>query len=181
MDKLVQIAHLLITFTSSIYITIVMIRFLLQLIHADFYNPLSQFIVKATNPLLLPLRQWIPGFFGIDIASVVLALLLQIATIELLSTILGHGIVPLLPVIAYSAYQLLELLLNIYLFSFIIIIIVSWIAPNGYNPAVELLSSITEPVLTPIRKILPPMGGVDFSIMLALLLIYILKILLGLG
>jgi YggT family protein len=181
MDKLVQIAHLLVTFASSIYITIVMVRFLLQLVRADFYNPLSQFIVKATNPLLLPLRKLIPGFFGVDMACLALALLLQILTIELLSSILGRGFIPLLPAIAYSAYEIVSLLLNIYMFSFIVIIIVSWIAPHGHNPAVELLSSITEPVLRPIRNVLPPMGGLDFSIMLALLLIYILKILLGLG
>lgn len=181
MDKLVQIAHLLITFASSIYITIVMVRFLLQLVRADFYNPLSQFIFKATNPLLLPLRKVIPGFFGVDIASLVLALLLQMATIELLSATVGQGLLPILPVLAYSCYKLLELLLNIYMFSFIVIIIVSWIAPHGHNPAVSLLSSITEPVLRPIRNTLPPMGGLDFSVMAALLLIYILKILFGLG
>ncbi len=179
MDKLVQIAHLLITFASSIYITIVMVRFLLQLVRADFYNPLSQFIFKATNPLLLPLRKVVPGFFGVDIASIVLALLLQIASIELLSFVVGQGLLPILPVLAYSVFELLTLLLNIYMFSFIVIIIVSWIAPHGHNPAVELLKSITEPVLRPIRNVLPPMGGLDFSIMVALLLIYILKILLA--
>jgi YggT family protein len=181
MDKLVQIAHLLITFASSIYITIVMVRFLLQLVRADFYNPLSQFIVKASNPLLLPLRKVIPGLFGVDVASLVLALLLQIATIELLASVAGQGFIPLLPVLIYSVFELIKLLLNIYLFSFIVIIIVSWIAPHGHNPAVELLRSITEPVLRPIRKILPPMGGLDLSIMIALLSIYILKIAFGLN
>jgi YggT family protein len=181
MDKLVQVAHLLITFASSIYITIVMVRFLLQLVRADFYNPLSQFIVKASNPLLLPLRKVIPGLFGIDVASLVLALLLQMATIALLASVAGQGFIPLLPVLIYSVFELIKLLLNIYMFAFIVIIIVSWIAPNGHNPAVELLSTITEPVLRPIRKILPPMGGLDLSIMVALLSIYILKIAFGLG
>ena len=176
MDKLVQIAHLLITFASSIYITIVIVRFLLQLTRADFYNPLSQFIVKATNPLLLPLRKVVPGFFGIDLASLILALLLQIATFELLSLLLNGALAPLLPIIALSIFELLELVLNIYLFSFIILVIVSWIAPGNHNPAISLLSSITEPVLTPIRRVLPPMGGLDFSVMVAILIIYILKI-----
>lgn len=180
-NKLVEIAHLLITFASSIYITIVMVRFLLQLVRADFYNPLSQFIVKATSPLLLPLRKIIPGFFGIDFASLVLALALQIATIEALSVVLGKGTIPILPVLVYSVFELISLTLNIYLFSFIILVIISWIAPHGHNPVVGLMTSLTEPVLKPIRNVLPPMGGLDFSIMIAILLIYILKILIGVG
>lgn len=181
MDKLTQIAHLLITFASSIYITIVMVRFLLQLVRADFYNPLSQFVVKATNPLLMPLRKIIPGFFGIDFASLVLALLLQMAALELLSLVINGGLAPFLPVLLLATYKLLELLLNIYFFAFIVLVIVSWIAPHNHNPAISLLSSITEPVLAPIRRVLPPMGGLDFSVMVALLIIYILKILIGIG
>lgn len=180
-NKLVEIAHLLITFASSIYITIVMVRFLLQLVRADFYNPLSQFVVQATNPLLLPLRKIVPGFFGVDFASLVLALALQMATIEALSIVLGQGTIPILPVLIYSVFELISLTLNIYLFSFIILVIISWIAPHGHNPAVALMTSITEPVLRPIRNTLPPMGGLDFSIMIAILLIYILKILVGVG
>lgn len=179
MDKLVQIAELLITFASSIYIMIVMVRFLLQLVRADFYNPLSQFIVKATNPLLMPLRKVIPGFFGIDFASLILALALQIASILLLITIKGNAIPPALPLFVFSVFELLSLVLNIYLFSFIIIVIVSWIAPHGHNPAIALLSSITEPVLRPIRRVLPTSGGLDFSVMIAILIIYILKILIA--
>ena len=179
MDKLVQIAHLLITFASSIYITIVVVRFLLQLVRADFYNPLSQFIVKATNPLILPLRKVIPGFFGIDMASLVLALALQILTIYVLLMLIGNGAMPLINVLILSVYELIKLVLNIYLFSFIILVIISWIAPHNNNPAISILSSITEPVLRPIRNVLPPMGGFDFSIMVAILLIYIVKILFG--
>ncbi len=176
MDKLIQIAHLLIYFVSSIYITIVIVRFLLQLARADFYNPLSQFIVKATNPLLMPLRKIIPGFFGIDFASIVLALLLQIAAIQLISIVADQGLIPLVNTIIFAVLKLLDLILNIYLFSFIVLVIVSWIAPQSHSPALSLLQSITEPVLRPIRNILPPMGGLDFSIMIAILLIYILKI-----
>ena len=179
MDKLVQIAELLITFASSIYITIVIVRFILQLVRADFYNPLSQFIVSATNPLLMPLRKVVPGFFGIDIASIILALLLQMATMTLLMLVKGNGLPPILLLLAYSAYELVSLVLNIYLFSLIVIVIVSWIAPGGHNPAVALLSSITEPLLRPIRNTLPSTGGLDFSVMVALLIIYILKILIA--
>jgi YggT family protein len=179
MDKLLQIAEMLIIFISSIYITIVVVRLLLQLVRADFYNPLSLFIVRATDPLLMPLRKVIPGFFGVDIASIVLALLLQMLSLVLLDLVYGKGLPFILPLIATSAYELITLVLNIYMFAFIMIIIVSWVAPNGHNPAVALLSSITEPLLKPIRNALPSTGGLDFSIMAGLLIIYILKILIA--
>lgn len=179
MDKLVQIAELLITFASSIYITIVIVRFILQLVRADFYNPLSQFIVSATNPLLMPLRKVVPGFFGIDIASIILAFILQMITLTLLDVVDGKGLPFILPLIMDSVKELASLILNIYLFALIVIVIVSWIAPGGHNPAVALLSSITEPLLRPIRNTLPSTGGLDFSVMVALLIIYILKILIA--
>ena len=179
MDKLTQIATLLITFASSIYIMIIMVRFLLQLVRADFYNPLSQFIVKATNPLLMPLRKIIPGFFGVDIASLILALLIQMLASQLISLVSYNSIIPLLPNIIYSIHALLELILNIFFFAFIVLVIVSWVAPHTRSPALDILHSLTEPVLQPLRRILPPMGGLDLSIMIAILIIYILKILLG--
>lgn len=176
MDKLVQIAHFLVSFAASIYIMIIMVRFLLQLVRADFYNPLSQFIVKVTNPLLMPLRKIIPGFFGIDLASIILAIVLQFLTVQVLAIITGHGPVDIAAALMFSVYELIHLALNIYMFSLIILVIVSWVAPQSHNPALSLLSSITEPVLRPIRRSIPPMGGLDFSVMIALVFIYILKI-----
>ena len=84
MDKLTQIMHFLVEFFAYAYILIVVLRFLLQLVRADFYNPLSQFIVKATTPLIIPLRRFIPGLLGVDIASIILALTLQMLALQLL-------------------------------------------------------------------------------------------------
>jgi YggT family protein len=178
MDKLAQIAELLIIF-ASIYITIVIVRFILQLVRADFYNPLSQFIVRITNPLLMPLRKVIPGFFGIDIASIVLALLLQMTSLTLLDLVHGEGLPLILSLFIDSIKALVSLVINLYLFALIVIAVVSWIAPNGHNPAVALLSSIVEPLLKPIRNAVPSSGGLDFSVMIALLIILILKILIA--
>ncbi len=179
MDKLTQIALLLIQVISHFYILIVMLRFLLQLVRADFYNPLSQFIVKATNPLVIPLRKVIPGLFGIDIASLVLALVLQILAFLVISVIANGAMIPFAPLLIGSVFKLIELTLNIYFFSFIIMVIISWIAPNTHNPVMAVISSLTEPVLSPIRKMIPAMGGLDFSVMIAMLGIFILKILFG--
>lgn len=181
MDKLTQIALLLVEFFSYFYILIVMLRFLLQLVRADFYNPLSQFIVKATNPLIIPLRKVIPGLFGIDIASLILALILQMLAFFVMAMIANGATIPLLTLVSASAFKLIELVLNIYFFSFIIMVIISWIAPHTHNPIMSVISSLTEPVLRPIRKVMPSMGGLDFSVMIAMLGIIIIKILLGLN
>lgn len=179
MDKLTEIALLLVEFFSYFYILIVVLRFLLQLVRADFYNPLSQFIVKATNPLLIPLRKVIPGLLGVDIASLILALALQMLALTVMSLIDSGAIIPFVNLLVISGLKLIVLVLNIYFFSFLIMVIISWIAPHTHNPIMSVISSITEPVLRPIRNVVPAMGGLDFSIMIAMLGIIILKILLG--
>ncbi len=178
MDKLTSIAALLINFFFYAYILIVVLRFLLQLVRADFYNQLSQFIVTATNPVLIPLRKAIPGLFGIDIASIILALILQMVALQLLFLLGGGGMYPIIPLVFDSIIKLIGLVLNIYVLSFIIMVVISWVAPHTHNPAISVIHSLTDPVLRPIRKALPPMGGFDFSIMIAILGILILKILL---
>ncbi|HEX5057461.1 MAG TPA: YggT family protein [Gammaproteobacteria bacterium] len=167
----------LIDFTVGLYILAVMLRFLLQWVHADFYNPLSQFIVRITNPLLIPLRRLIPGFGGVDWASVVLLLLLITLKMELISAVQGR----LLPPVSLAPLVLAELLntfLNIFFFTILIQAIASWIAPHQYNPVTGLLHQLNEPLLRPIRRLLPPMGGLDFSPLLALALIHLSRMLL---
>ena len=179
MDKLSQIAYLLADVATSLYILIVVLRFLLQLVRADFYNPFSQFIVKATNPVLIPLRKIIPGLFGIDVASILLAIILQMLAVQLLVLIKGQGILPILSLLIFSLYTLIGLVLKVYFFAFLIMVVISWIAPHSHNPILSIIHSITEPVLRPIRNVIPPMGGLDFSVMIAMLALYIISILLG--
>ena len=86
-----QIGVLLVNFVAGFFLFVVVMRFMLQAVRADFYNPISQFVVKATNPLLVPLRKVIPGFGGYDIAALVLAYLTQIAAISIITLILGFA------------------------------------------------------------------------------------------
>lgn len=166
---------------GGLYIMAVLIRFLLQLVRADFYNPISQAIVKATSPLLKPIRKIIPGFGGIDVASLVLALILQIVLLYVLLLIGGYSIaaVPFPSVLISSLVKLGIEFLNIYMFSLIIIAIASWVAPNSYNPGLMLLHQITEPLTSRIRKVIPPLGGLDFSLMVLVIIIITLKNFLG--
>ncbi|KEI69920.1 YggT family protein [Endozoicomonas elysicola] len=181
MSALSSSLSFLIQTLGGLYIMAVLIRFLLQLVRADFYNPISQAIVKATSPLLKPIRKIIPGFGGIDVASLVLALILQIVLLYVLLLIGGYSIaaVPFPSVLISSLVKLGIEFLNIYMFSLIIIAIASWVAPNSYNPGLMLLHQITEPLTSRIRKVIPPLGGLDFSLMVLVIIIITLKNFLG--
>jgi YggT family protein len=153
---------------AGLYILAVMLRFLLQTVRADFYNPIIQVLVKLTNPPLLPLRRFIPGLFGIDMAAVVLMLLLQMATFLVTMSLSGYG-VSFTGLVVSSSYKLTMLLLWVYFFSIIIQAIVSWIAPFSNHPAVMLLHNLNEPILRPIRRWIPPISGIDLSPMVVLI------------
>jgi YggT family protein len=176
MTALNEIFGYLIQTLLSLYLLAMLLRFLLQLVRADFYNPICRFLVKVTNPLVIPLRRIIPGFAGLDLASLVLALLLQLAGIVALLLINGLGLPNILLLLAWSALGVVSLLVNIYFFALLAMIILSWIAPGSRNPAVFLLFQITEPVMAPFRKVLPAMGGMDFSPILVFILINVIQI-----
>ncbi|QEP41994.1 YggT family protein [Ectothiorhodospiraceae bacterium BW-2] len=168
----------LITTLFSLYLMLVVVRFLLQLTRADFYNPISQFIVKLTSPLLIPLRRFIPGWQGIDSASIVLMLLLQGVSTLLLVVLSGQS--PTLGfVIFWSVAELISTILTIFVFAIIIQAIMSWVNPAPhYNPISSLLYSLTEPLLGPARRRIPPISGIDLSPLAVILLLEVVKMLL---
>ncbi len=161
----------------GLYILAVMLRLILQLVKADFYNPVSQFLVRATNPPLKLLRRFIPGFGGIDISSIVLAWTLKSAELGLVILLSGASVNALGPIL-WAIPELVELLINIFLFAILIQVILSWINPGAYNPASALLHSLTDPVMRPARRILPPISGLDLSPMLVMIGLVLLKMLL---
>ena len=172
---LTKILVLLINLASDIYTIVILLRLLMQLARADFYNPISQFVVKATDPLLRPLRRFIPGFGGVDVPSIVLAFLVQL--LGMLALMLVVGVLPV-NIVFYLVLPLLgvaSVLLTLLFFAIIIVIVISWVAPNNYNPVAILLRQITEPVLAPFRRLIPAIGGLDFSPMLLMFVIYVLQ------
>jgi YggT family protein len=156
-------------------VSLVLLRFLAQVVRADYYNPLSKALVKYTNPLLVPLRKIIPGFFGIDWAALVLALILQTILFEIVLVIAGYGFVNVALVILWAAVALLGLLVTFYYWGTIIMIIASWVAPQSYNPALRLLNQIIDPVMAPFRKILPPLGVLDLSPIIFFMVLHIIR------
>lgn len=166
-----QALRFLITVLFDTYILAVVLRFLLQMVRADFYNPLSQLLVTVTNPPLRPLRRVIPGYRGIDLASVVLMLLLKTIEIFLVS-LLVYGRVPgVAGLFILSFAKLLNLIIYIFIFAIIVQVIISWINPGAYNHATVLLYRLTNPLLRPARRLLPPVSGLDLSPLLALIIL----------
>lgn len=147
---------------GGLYAFVVMLRFLLQLTKVDFYNPVSQFVVKVTSPVLRPLRQFIPGFRGIDISSLVLAWLVKTLVLFLVAALAGLGLASL-GAILWSIPALVELTIDVFLYAVIIRVILSWVNPDPRHPMVRLLDTLTDPVMAPVQRRLPPIGGLDLS------------------
>ena len=149
---------------GSLYLLIVLLRFILHLVRADFYNPLSQFILRATQPLLKPMRQVIPSVMGLDLASLVLAIAVQLLLMAVTLILMGYGVGDYFPeILVWAIIGVTSLFLKVFFFALIISVILSWVAPGGNNPAALLINQICEPLLAPIRRMLPSMGGLDIS------------------
>jgi len=146
----------------GIYILLVLIRFLLQLVRADFYNPISQFIVRATNPPLVRLRRFIPGLWGVDLAALALLITMEVLRISLTAMLLGHS-PRLTGIIFLSLGELAKLAVYTIIFSIFIRALLSWFSNGLQHPMTRLLGSFTDPILQPVRRILPATGGIDLS------------------
>lgn len=162
---------------GSLYLLIVLLRFILQLVRADFYNPVSQFIVRATHPLVKPLRKIIPSVAGLDLASLVLAIVVQLVLMALTLMLMGYGLGDPLQLLVWSIVGVTALFLKVFFFALIISVILSWVAQGSHNPTAMLINQICEPLLTPIRRMLPSMGGLDLSPIVAFLLLNLIDML----
>ena len=176
MAALNDIFSYLVYVVFGLYLLAMLLRFVLQLVRADFYNPISQTLVKLTNPLVIPVRKVLPGYGGVDLASLLLAIILQMLMVLLLVYLKSDALLPVLPLFLASLLGVAAYLVKIYFFALLAMIILSWVAPGSNNPAIYLLYQITEPVMAPVRKVLPPMGGLDLSPILVFILINIIQI-----
>ncbi len=159
----------------SLYLLFVLLRFMLQLARADFYNPLSQAIVKLTNPVLLPLRKVIPGLFGIDLASLILALAIQVIFGEIVAVIVSGQFVNPGYLLIWGFLATFKFITYVLIGGIIILVISSFVAPYSTHPVLSLTRQLMQPLLTPIQKIVPPMGGLDFSVLFLGMGIYVLQ------
>ena len=174
MPYLANAAQILIEFIFSILVGLVVLRVLLQLVRANFHNPICQFLYKATNPVLMPLRKIIPAWRRLDIAGVVLAwILLVLKRVLIFAMIASVPSFAGLAVIAFA--DLIGFTLIIVLMLVIVRVILSFVSSDSYHPIVPLVFQLTEPILKPVRKRMPALGGLDLSPMIILLAIFLLQ------
>lgn len=162
----------------SMLITFVfLLRFWLPWFGADFRNPVAQGLLQATSPIINPLRRIIPSVGRIDTATILVMFLIQAVTMLLITTLSG-GALSAKTIALFSFFKLVQLSLQLFMFAIIIRIVLSWIAPQTYNPVVALLANITDPLLRPFRRLIPPLGGFDLSPIFAIISLGALGILL---
>lgn len=168
----------LIQILFGLYIMVVMLRFLFQLLRVDFYNPVSQAIVKVTNPPLRILRRFIPSIGKVDTSSLLLMLILQYLSFVLITLVVNAHFLPV-TLLFLSLIELISQAFNIFIFSIIILAVLSWVSsPHQHNPIAPILEQLTRPIMQPARRLLPPMSGIDLSPMVVLIALFFFKMLL---
>lgn len=159
----------------DLYVITFVLRLVLALVRADFRNPLAQFILRITNPLVIPARRFVPAIGGIDTATLLVLIVLQSLATAILVKIGCIGSAGVGEIVVLSLIRLVHLVLRTYSLLLLVYVVMSWVSPGAYNPAVHLLSSIVEPLLAPFRRIVPPIAGLDLTPLFALLLIEFLN------
>ena len=179
MNSLINVVDFLVQVSFTLYIYAVIIRVLLGMTRADFYNPFSQFILTVTSPVLRPLRRWIPGGGRVDTAALVLIVLLKFGELLIHGLLIGGKITPGVLIIG-TFFGLADLVINLFIFAIIVLALMSWLTLHAQaHPLVSVLRTITAPLLRPVRKYVPPIGAFDLSPLVVVIALYCIKIFLG--
>ncbi|MGH8426524.1 MAG: YggT family protein [Gammaproteobacteria bacterium] len=178
-DNGVRALIFIINVAFTLYIAALYLRILLQKLGADYYNPLVQFVVRITDPPVRPLRRLIPGLAGWDMASLTLAVVCAVLNAWLVLSLLGLGSAGSL-IGRYAGMKLLAVLINLYIVSILVQAIMSWFNPRRYNPIAVVLWRLNEPLLAPVRRIVPPLGMFDLSALIVIIVLEAVSIFLGL-
>lgn len=172
-------AALIFSTVTGIYLLAVLLRFLLQIAKADFYNPVSQAVIRITDPMVRILRTFIPGYRGIDFSSLVLAFVVEALAICALIILYGGSIPGVGYIITWAFVGVVLFIINIYYYAILASIIMSFVmmfsGSTNPHPLLLLVWQLTEPVMAPVRKVIPPMGGLDFSPIFIFIAIQILQ------
>jgi YggT family protein len=155
---------LLVNTLINIYLFLMMLRFLLQASQADYYNPISQSVVKITQPVVRPFQGFLGPVMGrFDMATLAAAFVLKAVSIVAILQIAGIGMPPITQVAIGAIAAIANAILKIYFFALIVMIILSWVAPNASHPGALLVMQLVEPIMAPVRKVIPPLGMIDLS------------------
>lgn len=157
----------------DLYLGAMALRLAMQWVRADYRNPIVQFIVKITDPLVKPLQRMLGRIYKIDMATLVVFLALQWLTVALLASLACLGMPDLLSLFGVAVVRALRTVLNVYFFMIFGYVLLSWVAGGGYNPSVamvsEVLRQLVQPVMAPVQRLIPPIAGFDLSPVFVLL------------
>lgn len=164
----------------QIVLIVFLLRVLLPLSRSDSRNQLSQAVIRLSNPLVLPLRKMLPPVGKMDTASVIALLLVQ-TTVSATLWLLGAfpWVLAAPQFVQLVLISLVTLVLHFYIFALLLYVLLSWVAPGTYSPAGALLESLCEPLLRPVRRLIPPLAGIDFSALILIILLQAINILIG--
>jgi YggT family protein len=165
-----QALYFIIKTLAQLYLLLLLLRFWLPILRADFRNPIAQGILRITSPLVVPVRRIVPPIGRLDTATIMVAYILEFLLVLLLLAIRGLT-VDTVPIAITAVLELATLSLNLFFFVILLKIILSWVAPQNYNPMTVLLHTMAEPVLRPFRRIIPPIGGFDISPIFAIIML----------
>jgi YggT family protein len=163
----------------SLALFVALLRLFLQWTRADFRNPISQAVVRLTNPLVMPLRRILPPIAKLDTASVVTVVIVALADVVIVSELHYYALPSVLVLLRSAAIEIVRVSLWTYFYAIFLYALLSLIAPGGYSPVQSLLTSLCEPVLRPFRRVIKPIGGLDLSPLWAGIAIQALLILLN--
>ncbi len=170
---------LIIRTLGEMYAFIVVLRFLLQVSHADYYNPISQAIARLTNVPVLALSRIIPKAGKLDLSALLYAIAVKMAVLVLLVLVSSMAMPNILQLLMLSVVGVFDAILTIYFWAVLASVVISWVAPGSYHPGPQLIQQITEPLFTLARKVIPPIGGLDLSPILIFIVIQIVQSQLG--
>jgi len=167
-----SIIYIIYAVLEYLLVTAFLLRLLLPLARANMRNQLAQAVLRATNPLILPLRRIFPPIGRVDSASIVALLITQFLTVWMILLLAKQFLYPsitLTPgVLAFeTALELIRQVLRVYGFGLFIYAVLSWVAPQTYSPTSDILGALCDPILKRLRRFIPPLAGLDFSIFFA--------------
>ena len=165
-----QALYFIVKTLTQLVLLLYLLRLWLPLVHADFRNPVAQGVLRLTSPLIIPVRRFVPSIGRLDTAAFLVTYIIQFLVLMLLMTIRQQDLAAL-NFALLSVLELCILSLNLFFFAIMIRIILSWIAPNTYNPVSAIAASLAEPVLRPFRNLIPAMGGLDISPIFAIVML----------
>ncbi len=147
---------------TSLYLIVFLLRLIMPWCGVDYRNPVAQGVMRLSSPLVTPLRRFVPAIGQFDTATALVALIIQSIAIVLMLLVMGIVGDPI-KVLATAAVKLVVLTIMLFVYAIIIRIVISWISPGTYNPIIGLVNALTEPVLRPFQRLIPPLGGFDLS------------------